>query len=477
MRDLEQRTALHYGAQHGHPFVVKLLVQHGADLNALDRQLHTPLMWAAYSGDLISLGLLLIAGASINLADEVGLSALHWAAIRDHREIAVRLVELGASVTAKDFSGKTPRESAVEKGNGALAEYLKRCEEGSETCPTDPAAAVAAFKSSILARGGDLTNVSHAFLGPGSIPAHLRAQLAIGRSSAGGGHGGHSHGHGDDECDGHGHGGDNSKKPLIARVLAHRAFHQGFYYVNMAILGYAHFFKVLPTYSFDWQSTTFVLGVLALYFYYLASTSDPGFIPLPVSSTSGETGSASTRGDEEQGGDVGDRLLPGDFDLSAPPPGVEICRTCKIPRPLRSKHCRVCNRCVSKFDHHCVWTNNCVGNKNHVPFMLCAWFQWCYTLLAFIACFMYLYEDPNFPSDLSYLSPWRLWYLITTHHIILYECGFTFLLALALVCLIASHVRQIVLNVTTNEGFNAWRYKYLIDQNGQFSNPFDQVHI
>ncbi|WBY57415.1 palmitoyltransferase DHHC3 [Plasmodium yoelii yoelii] len=44
--------------------------------------------------------------------------------------------------------------------------------------------------------------------------------------------------------------------------------------------------------------------------------------------------------------------------------GLYECDICGFVEP-QSKHCKVCNKCVSVFDHHCMWVNNCIGKKNY----------------------------------------------------------------------------------------------------------------
>ena len=48
----------------------------------------------------------------------------------------------------------------------------------------------------------------------------------------------------------------------------------------------------------------------------------------------------------------------------------EYCPYCRVKKTNKVKHCHVCKKCVSGFDHHCNWIDNCVGEKNKNKFLV-----------------------------------------------------------------------------------------------------------
>jgi palmitoyltransferase ZDHHC1/11 len=77
---------------------------------------------------------------------------------------------------------------------------------------------------------------------------------------------------------------------------------------------------------------------------------------------------------------------------------VLYCLHCDSYCLATSKHCRVCNRCVSNFDHHCMWFNNCVGDRNYPSFFISLFATLSYALIAIvhtaIATFQVDFSDP-----------------------------------------------------------------------------------
>ncbi|KIO00017.1 hypothetical protein M404DRAFT_772598 [Pisolithus tinctorius Marx 270] len=80
--------------------------------------------------------------------------------------------------------------------------------------------------------------------------------------------------------------------------------------------------------------------------------------------------------------------------------GQTFCIQCMTKKPLRSKHCRMCDRCVARSDHHCPWIWNCVGSNNHQQFLM-----FVTTLVTGIILFDYLthefYASATAPDNIA----------------------------------------------------------------------------
>lgn len=112
-------TALHWASNAGHIDIVELLVGAGADLDRVEPDSRwTPLHFACAKPEHETVARVLIdAGADVNALDNVQWSALHLACDRGYLDTVRALLEAGADVHAQSANGVTPREFALEQGH------------------------------------------------------------------------------------------------------------------------------------------------------------------------------------------------------------------------------------------------------------------------------------------------------------------------------------------------------------------------
>eukprot|EP01046_Picozoa_sp_COSAG06_P079872 COSAG06_NODE_27250_length_597_cov_0.614458_1_plen_182_part_10 len=163
--------------------------------------------------------------------------------------------------------------------------------------------------------------------------------------------------------------------------------------------------------------------------------------------------------------------------------GRRLCHTCRVVRPLRSKHDQYCRtartrnwallrhpndingKCVTRFDHHCPWVGTAVGFRNHPVFLVyCASATVCMQTTVYI-CYRFIVA-----SDRTVLG--TLWQWPTVSITIFFTMFFSLFSGL----MFAQHsYNMLVCNITTNEHINKWRYPHFKpDGTGGLRNPFDR---
>lgn len=139
----------------------------------------------------------------------------------------------------------------------------------------------------------------------------------------------------------------------------------------------------------------------------------------------------------------------------------KVCETCGFAPPLRSHHCRICNKCVATFDHHCGFIGTCIGERNHCRF----WWFLSLQLLGFCVC---SHTVSTCPVRWSSSEPGEYMMLLLAK---LYLYPLTFIAALMWV----THTIFAVANLTTFECGKGPRHIDYLRGTQQMDLPFSKV--
>lgn len=122
-RDVKQQTCLHFASRTGNRDIVKVLLQYGADINALQSE-RNALYCAAREGHKGVVDVLLEFGASAEAKVIQQAQALHYASRRGHTRTVRRLLQYGIDVEVVDVDRLTALHIAVQNGHEDMVRLL-----------------------------------------------------------------------------------------------------------------------------------------------------------------------------------------------------------------------------------------------------------------------------------------------------------------------------------------------------------------
>lgn len=117
-------TALIAASICGNNDIIKLLLEKGAEVNAVDKNAFTPLMYSATSGNAGAVKLLLDKKADVDSISLVLETPLFRAAGNGHTEVVKLLLEKGADANAQSQEGSTALMLAADNGHTEIVKLL-----------------------------------------------------------------------------------------------------------------------------------------------------------------------------------------------------------------------------------------------------------------------------------------------------------------------------------------------------------------
>ncbi|KAL0077929.1 DHHC palmitoyltransferase-domain-containing protein [Phycomyces blakesleeanus] len=420
--------------------LVLYLLLIGVDIDSIDSVGgHTPLMWAAYQGHALTVDLLLRFGANVSAIDDSHLTPLHWAVVQGNKMCIRKMLEYGADHNAREKIGKTAYDFVQERKlesvwDRAVLEFDVGAQDNPSQAPrigTYPGSKGKPIKKRTLN--------SIVFILPFVVLGLFVKTLAVLPWYTG----------------------------LPLGLLEFAVMHVGIIKYLIPVPTHDAIWKT-PYFSSIFQSSAFwvfyswittlipvtsqfmftnIIFIIcfgtALYFFFKAIRADPGFLKkdLPIQITK----EAVLELAEDQNLDI-----------------RHFCFSCMIKKPLRSKHCKICNRCVARFDHHCPWISNCIGVHNHRSFMI-----FLLNMVTSITAYLLLVYQYFVASPPMAITDNTCFLGETACGYFAYD-GWTMALALWVclqlswsVFLLVVQLYQIAVATTTNESANSHRYSYM----------------
>ncbi|PAA64503.1 hypothetical protein BOX15_Mlig002723g4 [Macrostomum lignano] len=401
--ELGQRP-IHWASVNGHVTIIEFLLDRcGASIDQRDEKGATPLLVACQYGQTVAAIYLMSRGAAIAAFDLEGDTAMHWAAFKGQADLMRLLVYAGCQPEAKDVYGQTPLHFACIGGSLAIVRDL---------CFVDKVAINVADNNGRtpiqLAAGRRHLEIEH-FLNKQQRSQSSMLGEELNWSHLLFGPPG------------------NTRCPLL------------FFLITVGVWGYSNYIVrgfPLTIEQYPGMNYLFIcFNALMWICFYHTNLSDPGYL---------------ARNQPEY--DQAIKLAgSGSSQLE------RLCHTCRAVKPLRSKHCKICNRCVSHMDHHCPYVYNCVGANNRHSFLLFVTF----CVLSGVISLNLIWIVWNIEG-----RPYRWDYMIGV--------PLQALFGIMLIIINRYGWYNAAKNITTNELMNMQRYKYLQDAQGKFWNPFDR---
>jgi len=122
----DSMSPLHTAAAKGQHLAVQMLIEKGANVEAVSITSSTPLHYAACLGNVEVAKALIEGGANLNAVNQDGFTPLHWAAFHGHAALAQLLIDSGASIIAEDQYGDTPLVYAERRFRTEVVEVLEK---------------------------------------------------------------------------------------------------------------------------------------------------------------------------------------------------------------------------------------------------------------------------------------------------------------------------------------------------------------